>query len=225
MYIVTPLQNIITGLTRGIPATNPEHTMYDINLMYINPIKSKLSDTDTFRFGVRGTICCHSHQWAFSYQTYIWLYIWVHYLSVTMTSARAKDLHFCFIQFVSRMKKKVQYFIKMPQIEKQTSSPIFNKIKKKINKIRKKWGPRARHAHLGETNITHMYWQTKCDTFPLLPLKPKTISGGLCNTEWSALCENENVSPDISGQRRPRSACAFAQSDQGLRCPQTEIFG
>ena len=26
----------------------------------------------------------------------------------------------------------------------------------------------------------------------------------------------------ICGQRMPRSACAFAQSDQGLRCPLTE---
>ena len=26
----------------------------------------------------------------------------------------------------------------------------------------------------------------------------------------------------ICGQRRPRSACAFAQADQGLRCPLTE---
>ena len=25
----------------------------------------------------------------------------------------------------------------------------------------------------------------------------------------------------VSGQRRPRSACAYAQADQGLRCPQT----
>ena len=24
----------------------------------------------------------------------------------------------------------------------------------------------------------------------------------------------------VSGQRRPRSACAYAQADQGLRCPQ-----
>ena len=24
----------------------------------------------------------------------------------------------------------------------------------------------------------------------------------------------------VSGQRRPRSACAFAQADQGLHCPQ-----
>ena len=32
----------------------------------------------------------------------------------------------------------------------------------------------------------------------------------------------ENVSSGICGQRMPRSACAFAQSDQGFRCPQTE---
>ena len=34
----------------------------------------------------------------------------------------------------------------------------------------------------------------------------------------------EKVSSDICGQRRPRSDCAFAQSDQGLRCPQTECL-
>ena len=33
---------------------------------------------------------------------------------------------------------------------------------------------------------------------------------------------SENLSSDICGQRRPRSACAYAQSDQGLRCPLTE---
>ena len=37
---------------------------------------------------------------------------------------------------------------------------------------------------------------------------------------WAAQCEN--VPPGICGQRRPRSACASAQSDQGPRWPQTE---
>ena len=37
---------------------------------------------------------------------------------------------------------------------------------------------------------------------------------------WAARCES--VSSGICGQRRPRSACASAHSDQGLRCPQTE---
>ena len=40
------------------------------------------------------------------------------------------------------------------------------------------------------------------------------------NINWAAPCEN--VSSGICGQRRPRSACASAQSDQGLRFPQTE---
>ena len=40
---------------------------------------------------------------------------------------------------------------------------------------------------------------------------------------WVALCEN--VSSDISGQRRPRSACGFAQSDQGLQCTLTKLLG
>ena len=38
--------------------------------------------------------------------------------------------------------------------------------------------------------------------------------------EWAAPCEN--VSSDICWQRRPRSACASAQSDHGLHCPLTE---
>ena len=37
---------------------------------------------------------------------------------------------------------------------------------------------------------------------------------------WALL--GENVSLDMGGQRRPWSDCASAQSDQGLRCPQTE---
>ena len=32
----------------------------------------------------------------------------------------------------------------------------------------------------------------------------------------------ENVSPGICGERRPRSACASAQSGQGVYCPLTE---
>ena len=34
----------------------------------------------------------------------------------------------------------------------------------------------------------------------------------------------ENKSSGICGQRRPRSASASAQSDQELRCPQTELL-
>ena len=40
---------------------------------------------------------------------------------------------------------------------------------------------------------------------------------------WAAPCEN--VSLGICGQRRPRSDCASAQSDQGLHCPLTESLG
>ena len=58
-----------------------------------------------------------------------------------------------------------------------------------------------------------------------------------CILTWTRACEKrfnlaraidklaapwENVSSRKCGQRRPRSACAFAQSDQGLRCPLTE---
>ena len=42
----------------------------------------------------------------------------------------------------------------------------------------------------------------------------------LAELDWSAPCKN--VSSGICGQRRPRSACAFAQSDQGLHIPLTE---
>ena len=38
---------------------------------------------------------------------------------------------------------------------------------------------------------------------------------------WAALCQK--VFSGICGQRRPRSDCASAQSDQGLRCPLTVI--
>ena len=38
------------------------------------------------------------------------------------------------------------------------------------------------------------------------------------------LAVHKNVSPGICGQRRLRSACTYAQSDQGLHCPLTELF-
>ena len=37
---------------------------------------------------------------------------------------------------------------------------------------------------------------------------------------WAVPCKN--VSSDICGQQRPRSACVSVQFDQDLRCPQTE---
>ena len=37
---------------------------------------------------------------------------------------------------------------------------------------------------------------------------------------WVAPCEN--MSSSMRGQRRPRSDCAFVQSNLGLPCPQTE---
>ena len=39
---------------------------------------------------------------------------------------------------------------------------------------------------------------------------------------WAVLCKN--VSSGIYGQQRPRSACASAQSDQGLCCELTELL-
>ena len=39
-------------------------------------------------------------------------------------------------------------------------------------------------------------------------------------TKGAAQCKN--VYTGICGQRKPRSACASAPSDQGLRCPDTE---
>ena len=42
-------------------------------------------------------------------------------------------------------------------------------------------------------------------------------------TNWAVPCEN--VSSGMYGQRRHKSACASAQSDQDLHCPLTELFG
>ena len=46
------------------------------------------------------------------------------------------------------------------------------------------------------------------------------MSSFYCYLIWAAPCKN--VSLGLFGQRWPRSACAFVQSDQGLRCPLTE---
>ena len=43
-----------------------------------------------------------------------------------------------------------------------------------------------------------------------------------CETVTSLSMACENVSSGICGQRRSRSACASAQSDQGLQCPLTD---
>ena len=48
------------------------------------------------------------------------------------------------------------------------------------------------------------------------------ISFGVRRLVRAAPCEN--VSSSICGRRRPRSDCASAQSDQGLRCPLTELL-
>ena len=48
----------------------------------------------------------------------------------------------------------------------------------------------------------------------------KVISFIVDTTAWSEPCEN--VSSGICGQRKPRSACASAQSNQGFHCPLTE---
>ena len=50
----------------------------------------------------------------------------------------------------------------------------------------------------------------------------ETLPGkhGQRSISWTAPCEI--VSSGICRQRGPRSACASAQSDQGLRCPQTD---
>ena len=41
----------------------------------------------------------------------------------------------------------------------------------------------------------------------------------------AAPCEDVSEGTKICGQRMPRSACASAQADQGLRCPLTESLG
>ena len=43
-----------------------------------------------------------------------------------------------------------------------------------------------------------------------------------CMCIFAAPCEN--MSLGICGQRKPRLDCAFAQSDQGLHCPLTELL-
>ena len=56
------------------------------------------------------------------------------------------------------------------------------------------------------------------------------VFGGLPKQKIFAFCvcrqygprREEKLLQGICGQRRPRSACAFAQSDQDLRCPLTE---
>ena len=42
----------------------------------------------------------------------------------------------------------------------------------------------------------------------------------ISDNKWAAPCEN--MSSGICGQRRPSSACTFAQSDQSIQCPLTE---
>ena len=54
------------------------------------------------------------------------------------------------------------------------------------------------------------------------PIKASQIheTCGLRYCIWGATQEKGSYA--ICGQRRPRPACAFAQADQGLRCPLTE---
>ena len=62
------------------------------------------------------------------------------------------------------------------------------------------------------------FLEVKCCIY----LNRRVFVMAVCNIKWAAPCGN--VSSGICGQRRPRSACLYAQSDQGLYCPLTEPF-
>ena len=65
---------------------------------------------------------------------------------------------------------------------------------------------------------TLLFIKTTTTTTTKKQQKKKKNAKNVVN-KWAASCEN--VSSGICGQRRPRSACPSAQSDQGLRCPLT----
>ena len=75
---------------------------------------------------------------------------------------------------------------------------------------------------------TQMHIKYEIPTFKLLkghPSRDKRIRNRPHKTiNWHYLmgCAMQKVSLGICRQRRPRSACASAQSDQGLHCPLTE---
>ena len=48
------------------------------------------------------------------------------------------------------------------------------------------------------------------------------VSVSLDIAEYTRAAPSKNMSSGICGQRRPRSACASAQADQGLHCLLTE---
>ena len=52
--------------------------------------------------------------------------------------------------------------------------------------------------------------------------KKKVSQKNALGINWAAPLRN--VSSGACEQRRPRSACAFAQSDQGLHCSLTELL-
>ena len=66
------------------------------------------------------------------------------------------------------------------------------------------------------------YWQfnRRYEHRTIMLLMTPECSGFLFAAIWTAPCEN--VSSAICRRRRPRSACASAQSDQDLHCPLTE---
>ena len=56
----------------------------------------------------------------------------------------------------------------------------------------------------------------------MLGTLPTEVAESYCLSKDNQAVPCENVSSCICGQPRPRSACASAQSDQGLHCPLTE---
>ena len=64
--------------------------------------------------------------------------------------------------------------------------------------------------------IFHAGWSQ----FPLAHISEKALSHTLLHMEFAV--SNKTVSSGICGQRRPRSVCVSAQSNQGLHYPLTE---
>ena len=67
-----------------------------------------------------------------------------------------------------------------------------------------------------------LYWVTCYCLYPFICTWTKWIWSRDTHIILAAPCQN--VSSGICGQRRPRSAYASAQSDQGLHCPLTELL-
>ena len=81
----------------------------------------------------------------------------------------------------------------------------------------------------GFMSIDHTFWKTYDADYMKKALMQFAENAGpdqpmyRCSQIWAFSCSSTyiTVSTDsVSGQRRPRSACAYAQTDLGLCCPQ-----